>query len=256
MNTRSVVIVDDEPPARRKLRAMLATRPELRVVGEAVDGLDAVRVLEELQPDLALLDLRMPELDGFEVLRAIDQSHWPVVIFVTAFDASAVRAFELGAVDYVQKPVTRERLDQALDRAVQRLGALDRKTHQEALLSTERAQPLERFVVRSLGKLRVVELDEIRWIESAGNYVKLHAEDGVHLVRSTLRALEQRLDPARFVRIHRSTLVALGTVEHFRPVGHGDFSAVLTSGERLTLSRRYRDRLPHLLPGTDPVGPS
>ncbi|MEZ4586631.1 MAG: LytTR family DNA-binding domain-containing protein [Gemmatimonadales bacterium] len=246
MTTRSVVIVDDEPPARRKLRAMLATRPELEIVGEAVDGLDAVRVLEERRPDLALLDLRMPELDGFEVLRAIDPGQWPVVIFVTAFDASAVDAFALGAVDYIQKPVTRERLDQALDRALQRLGALDRTTYREALLSTERAQPLERFVVRSLGKLRVVELDDIRWIESAGNYVKLHTADGVHLVRGTLRALEQRLDPARFVRIHRSTLVALGAVDRFTPVGHGDYAAVLASGERLTLSRRYRDRLPDL----------
>jgi len=247
VTTRSVVIVDDEPPARRKLRAMLATRPELEIVAEAVDGLDAVRVLEERRPDLALLDLRMPELDGFEVLRAIDPGQWPVVIFVTAFDASAVDAFALGAVDYIQKPVTRERLDQALDRALQRLGALDRKTHQQALRSTERARPLERFVVRSLGKLRVVELDDIRWIESAGNYVKLHTADGVHLVRGTLRTLEQRLDPARFVRIHRSTLVALGAVDRFTPVGHGDYAAVLASGERLTLSRRYRDRLPDLL---------
>ncbi|MGE0552696.1 MAG: LytR/AlgR family response regulator transcription factor [Gemmatimonadales bacterium] len=248
MSTRSVVIVDDEPPARRKLRAMLAARPELEVVAEAVDGLDAVRVLEERRPDLALLDLRMPELDGFEVLRAIDPGQWPVVIFVTAFDASAVDAFALGAVDYIQKPVTRERLDQALDRALQRLGSLDRKTQREALLSTERAQPLERFVVRSLGKLRVVELDDIRWIESAGNYVKLHTADGVHLVRGALRALERRLDPARFVRIHRSTLVALGAIDRFTPVGHGDYTAVLASGERLTLSRRYRDRLPDLLP--------
>lgn len=244
------VIVDDEPPARRKLRALLASRPDLEVVGEAGDGLEAIAVIEATRPSLVLLDIRMPELDGFDVLRSLDLPRWPAVVFVTAYDDAAVRAFDIGAVDYVLKPVARDRLDRALDRAMARLAtAADRSADsvRVAVEAAEREAPLARFVVRSLDKLRVIDASDVRWIEAAGNYVKLHTDLGVHLVRGTLQALEGRLDRGRFARIHRSTIVALAAVLHFAPAGHGDYTAVMASGERLTLSRRYRDRLPPLL---------
>lgn len=244
------LVVDDEPPARRKLTSLLAARPDLELVGEAGDGLEALAMIESLRPDLVLLDVHMPELDGFGVLDALEPSRWPVVVFVTAYDEFAVQAFEVGAADYVLKPVNRDRLDTAVGRAVARVsagggaGAL-----QPVLEQLAPKAPLSRFVVRSLDRLWLVRADEVRWIEAAGNYVKLHTAGRTHLVRSTLKRLERRLDPARFARIHRSVIVALPEIEHLRPAGHGDYEAVLRSGQRLAVSRRYRDRLPPALAG-------
>lgn len=240
------LVVDDEPPARRRLTTLLASWPAIDIVGEAGDGLEAIALIETLRPDLLLLDIRMPELDGFGVLSAIDPKAWPVVVFLTAFDEFAVRAFEVGAIDYVLKPVSPDRLATAIERALARVTASsgDDAALRAVVERVTEAAPLDRFVVRSLDRLRIVAAEEVRWIEAAGNYVKLHLADGTHLVRGTLQEVERRLDPARFARIHRSTIVALPEVRHFEPAGHGDYVAVLHSGDRLAMSRRFRDRLP------------
>jgi two-component system LytT family response regulator len=244
----STLLVDDEPPARRKLRMLLADWPTIEIAGEAGDGLAAVAAIEARKPELVLLDVAMPELDGFAVVEAIEPAVRPAVIFVTAHDTFALRAFDVGAIDYLLKPVTRDRLATALGRVLPRLERGSRadeaaRTTQAVEAGTPRT-PLERFVVRSLDRLRIVSAADVRWMESAGNYVKLHTPGGVHLVRGTLQELERRLDPTRFVRIHRTAMVALDRVRSLVPAGHGDFTALLDSGDRVPLSRRYRGRLP------------
>jgi two-component system LytT family response regulator len=249
MSAIRTVIIDDEPLARDKLRGFLARHSAFELAGEAADGRSAITLLEETRPDLALLDIQMPELDGFEVLSAVEGQPLPYVIFVTAYDEYAVQAFEVGAVDYLLKPVAPDRFDQALQRAEERLGRgadpgfaarLARALEQLA----PARPPLERFLVRERGRSSFVAVVEIDWIEAAGNYLKLHAKSGTHLVRATMKEIEVRLDSARFVRIHRTAIVNLDRVRYLEPWSHGDQLVVLQSGEKLTLSRRFRDRLP------------
>lgn len=243
------VLIDDEPLARDKLRGFLVRHPAFELVGEAGDGRSALTLLEEARPDLAFLDIQMPELDGFEVLAALEGPALPYVIFVTAYDAYAVQAFEVGAVDYLLKPVAPDRFDQALERAEERLRrgadpAFAAKLARALEQLAPARPPVERFLVRERGRSSFVPVAEIDWIEAAGNYLKLHARSGTHLIRATMKEIEARLDPARFVRIHRTTIVNLDRVRFLEPWSHGDQVVVLQSGEKLTLSRRYRDRLP------------
>jgi two-component system LytT family response regulator len=245
------VIVDDEPPAREKLKGFLGRHAALDLVGEAGDGLEAVRLIEALRPDLVLLDVQMPELDGFEVLAALDEEALPDIVFVTAFDHYAVQAFELGALDYLLKPVAPDRFDVAIERARTRLLA-GRPAELAARLARalEAVAPdrpaVERFLIREGERSRFVPVGEIEWIEAAGNYLKLHTrtEGVVHLLRGTMKQLEGRLDPARFARIHRAAIVNLDRVRYLEPWSHGDQVVVLESGTRLTMSRRFRDRVP------------
>lgn len=252
MNRIRVIIVDDEPLARDKLRVFLARHPQLELVGEASDGLEAVRIIDTLRPDLVLLDVQMPELDGFETLSALEQEPLPHVIFITAFDQYAVKAFELGALDYLLKPVAPDRFDLAMTRAIDELssarpGALaDRLTRALEAMAPSRPR-VERFLVKEKDRSRFVALSEVDWVEAAGNYLKLHTRGGTHLIRATMKEVEARVDPAAFARIHRTTLVNLARVKYLEPWSHGDQRVVLESGERLTLSRRYRDRLPATL---------
>jgi two-component system LytT family response regulator len=246
------VIVDDEPPARDKLRAFLERHPALTLVGEAEDGLAAVRILDQVRPDLVLLDVQMPELDGFEVLEGLELEPLPEVIFVTAFDHYAVRAFEAGALDYLLKPVAPDRFDLAIERAIARRAAnqgpalADRLTLALEAVASLRP-PIQRFLIREQERSRFVALSEVDWIEAAGNYLKLHARSGTHLIRGTMKEVEGRLDSTRFARIHRTTIVNLDRVRFLEPWSHGDQVVILESGERLTLSRRFRDRLPRTL---------
>ena len=245
-----IVVIDDEPPARFKLRKFLEDHPHARLVGEAGDGLDAVRVIEELRPDVVLLDIQMPELDGFDVLEALDMEELPHVVFITAYDEFAVRAFEVRALDYLLKPVDRDRFDTAIERAVETLGpAAGRGVTGERLRSTAaelraRTGPLQRFLVRSRGRMWFVRADQVDWIEAAGNYIKLHVSGGAHVVRGVLKDVAERLDPDRFVRIHRSTIVNLESIRELQEWSHGDCLVLLKDGTELRLSRRYRDRLP------------
>jgi len=238
------LLIDDEPPARKRLRRLLARETRIEIIGEAGDGLEAVRLIEHLAPDLILLDIQMPELDGFQVLEALETKSMPSVIFVTAYDEFAVRAFEVRALDYLVKPVAAERLESAIDTVVEAgsvdAGALGRE------IARERGA-LDRFLVRGPNRLSLLRASDVLWIEAAGNYARLHAAVDTHLVRSTLTSLEERLDPETFVRIHRSTIVNLDAVVELRPLGHADSLVVMRDGAELRLSRRYRDRLPATL---------
>lgn len=252
MERITVLIVDDEPPARAKLRRFLAAEAGVEVVGEAESGTEAVAAIERLRPALVFLDVQMPGLDGFGVLaalgEALDSEPLPHVVFVTAFDEYALRAFEVNAVDYLLKPFDSARFRTALERAKERLqrrggGDVERIA---ALLAQVRPRPeyLERILVRGRDRAVFLELSEVRWFEAEQNYVRLHTAGGSHLVRGTLAALEERLDPRHFLRIHRSRIVNTAHVRELRPWSHGDYQVVLRDGTELTLSRRYRDRLP------------
>ena len=241
--TLRIVIVDDEPPARARLRRLLKAHGGVDIVAEAGDGATAVETIEQAAPDLILLDVQMPELDGFEVLRALDMRIKPAVIFVTAFDHYAVRAFDVHALDYVVKPVEADRLDRALARAHSRLA--ERRENVTLLLNElRRERPyLSRIPVRSEGRVKVVDLAEVDWLGAADNYVTIHAGPREYLVRDTIAAVEQRLDPAQFARVHRSTIIRIDRVAELVPDLHGDFRIRLKNGAELALSRTYRLRL-------------
>jgi two-component system LytT family response regulator len=242
-----VVIVDDEPPARARLRRLLADHADIRITAECGDGASAVQTIEAAAPNLVLLDIQMPELDGFDVLQALDVPQLPEIIFVSAFDQYALRAFRVHALDYVVKPVEGERLSEALDHARRRLR--DRQASDEAsvaglLRALSKDRPyVARIPVRADGRVRVVDLADVDWIGAADNYVSLHAGHREYLVRDTITQIEQRLDPALFVRIHRSTIVRLDRIVELLPDLHGDFQVRLKSGATLALSRTFRPRL-------------
>jgi two-component system, LytTR family, response regulator len=246
-----VLVADDEPLAREGLVAALAHAPGVVVVAACADGVDALDAIRRLRPDVALLDVQMPGLDGLAVAAALMGESGagggrPAVVFVTAYDEHAVRAFELHAVDYVLKPYSPERVRAAVARAEGRLragaaGALDGRM--QALLAALEARPrwAERLVVASAGRVEVVPVPDVDWIESEGNYVRLHLGPRSLLHREPLKALLERLDPQRFARVHRSAAVNLDRVRELRPLPNGDYVAVLEDGVRVPLSRTYRD---------------
>ena len=245
------LIVDDEALARERLRQLLEREPEIEIVGECADGRDAVSTIQRESPDLVFLDIQMPELDGFGVLAAMGAEPAPLVVFVTAHDQFALRAFEVHAVDYLLKPFDRERFQTALRRALERVkhresGAIERR--QSALLAELKPAPksAERLAVKSGGRVVFVKIHDIDWIEAAHNYVELHAGKESHLLRETLNAIEARLAPEIFVRISRSVIVNLERIKELQPLFHGEYTVTLHNGTRLTLSRRYRDQLPRL----------
>ncbi|MBP6669274.1 MAG: response regulator transcription factor [Gemmatimonadales bacterium] len=232
MTPLRVVLVDDEPLARRRLREMLADHADVRVVGEAEEAAGALAMVRAERPDLLLLDIRMPGEHGLALVRRLHLTPAPYVIFVTAHAEHAVEAFDAEAVDYLLKPYDEERLARALERA---RGALARRRPPAYL---------QRFAVllgRKTGYLPVARVD---WIEGGGNYARLHAGKEVHLVRTTLTALERELDPARFARVHRSAIVALDQVRELESLGGGEYRLLLKDGTRLPVSQRYRARLP------------
>lgn len=244
------VIVDDEPLPRERIATLLAAHPEIEIVAECGDGAEAVRVICETRPDLVFLDIQMPELDGFEVLEALGGDHLPAVIFVTAFDEYAVRAFEVSAIDYLLKPIDPARFEQALGRAMQRVTASPEATGElVAFLSRWRAQRgfAARFVVRSGGKLTFVRPQEVDWIDAAGNYVRLHTAGRQHLIRETMKSIESRLDPDVFVRVHRSAIVNIDRVASLEPYFHGEYIVIMRDGAKLTSSRSHSGRLRALL---------
>jgi two-component system LytT family response regulator len=249
-----VLIADDEPPARAKLRRFLHAEPGVELAGEAASGTEAVELIERLRPDLVFLDIQMPGADGFGVLQAIDPAAMPHVVFVTAYDEYALRAFEVHAVDYLLKPFDAGRFRTALARARERVRSRPPAGHEELdarirrALAEARPGPayLERVLVRTGARAVFLRVDEIDWIQAEENYVRLHARRESYLVRGTLAGLEERLDPARFIRVHRSHMVNLASVRELHPWSHGDWMIVLRDGRELMLSRRYRDRIPEL----------
>lgn len=247
MSEIRALIVDDEPPARERIRALLTEETDIVVAGESDSGLTAVEAIRNLDPDLVFLDVQMPGLDGFGVLDALGATP-PALVFVTAYDAYAVRAFEVHALDYLLKPFDRDRFRATLERV---RGALAERSQAEptpALAApiedggTAHA-PLRRLLAKRDGRLIVLKVAEIDWIESSANYAALHVGKETWLVRETMQSLEGRLDGEQFLRIHRSTIVNLDRVQEIEPYFHGDYIVRLTDGQRLTLSRTYRDRL-------------
>lgn len=246
MTALRVLVVDDEAPARAKVKRLLADDARFECVGEAEDGTEALARIESLRPDLVVLDVQMPGLTGFEVLEALGPEACPAVIFSTAYDRFALQAFESHAVDYLLKPYDGARFRKALDKAhALRVGGQPEAERMRALLDgVARARPerpLERLVVK-VGEAWVpLRLDRVWRLSSEDKYVRLHTDQGEHLVRQTLRALEERLDPARFVRVHRGDLVNLEAVSRLEPWTHGDGILVLKDGTTVVLSRTYRE---------------
>ena len=248
MSELRILLVDDEPLVRRGLRDFLEGVPDAVVVGECGDGAEALRVLQREPVDLVFLDIQMPELDGVAVAAAIAETGGPAIVFVTAYSEHAIRAFEVNAVDYLLKPFDRPRFLAALERVRTRraAGGQTERNHRLASVLTELqrgAGYAERILVRSDGRIRLVPVADVEWIEAADNYVRLHADGERHLVRETMASLETRLDPARFGRIHRSTIVNLARIRELQPTFNGEYVVLLQSGARLTLSRSYRDAL-------------
>jgi two-component system LytT family response regulator len=244
----TALIVDDEPLARERLMGLLSAEPDIEVLGECRDGEEAVSVIHDRHPDLVLLDVEMPRMNGFQVIDTIGADDMPMVIFVTAYDQHAIRAFEVRALDYLLKPFDRTRFTDALQRAraqieTQTTGDLGRRLI--ALMKDLKREPpkTDRLVVKSGGRLFFLRADEVDWIEAAGNYVRLHVGAQAHLLRETMNGIEARLDPERFFRIHRCRIVNVERIQEMQPWLNGEYSVVLRSGVRLTLSRGYRERL-------------
>ncbi len=244
----TLLIVDDEPLAREGLRMLLAEDPEIEAIHEAKDGREAVAALRRTRPDLVFLDVQMPEMDGFSVVREIGAERMPVVVFVTAHDKYAIQAFEVNAIDYLLKPVTRERFAQALARAKARLQtqpAEEASRQILSLLETMAAprRPLKRLAVRAAGKTTFVEIGDVDWIEAAENYVKLHVGRASHLVHVAMNTLEKSLDPEIFVRIHRSIIVNVGRIQELEPSLHGEYVVTLPHAVRVRSGRTYHETL-------------
>lgn len=257
-NRLKALIVDDEPLARGRLRALLKTEPEVELIGECGDGEMAVEAIQTNPPDLVFLDVQMPGLDGFGVIRKVGVERMPAVIFTTAFDQYALPAFEVHAIDYLLKPFDRERFSSAVAAVRKRLaggrkgvagGGNDPVALAGALASAlaamrEKEAWPDRIAIKGVNRIHLIRLSEVRYIEAAGNYLHLHAGTAEPFVlRETLSNYESKLDPKKFVRIHRSTIVNVDHIKELQPLFHGDYVVLLHNGQRVTLSRGYRDKV-------------
>jgi len=246
------LVVDDEPLARQRIRRLLERDPEVETVGDCGDGSAAVAAIAEHAPDLVFLDVQMPGLDGFAVLERLPAGRTPLVVFVTAYDQYALRAFEVSAVDYLLKPFDRRRFAKALQRAKARLAAeADNGLGQRTLALLEelraRSSHLDRLVVKAGGRAFFLKTEEIDWIEAEGKYVRLHVGRESHLLREPISTLEAQLDPRRFLRIHRSTIVNIDRIRELQPWFHNEVRVILRDGTELMLSRGCRKKLAEVL---------
>jgi two-component system, LytTR family, response regulator len=246
------LIVDDEPLAREGIGMRLKQEPDVEVIGACKNGREAVTVILREVPDLVFLDIQMPRLDGFGVIEAVGAKQMPHVIFVTAYDEHALRAFEVSALDYLLKPIDGGRFSEALERARSRIrgetldAVSERLQKMMTALGVERKH-LERLSIKSAGRITFLSVDEIDWIEAADNYVHVHAGRESHLLHATMSSLESRLDPNKFLRIHRSTIVNVGRIKELQPMFHGEYRIILKDGAQLTSGRSYRESLQKLL---------
>jgi two-component system LytT family response regulator len=249
------IIADDERLAREKLRILLGSEPEVQVVAECPNGRQTVSAIRSFQPDMLLLDIQMPDLDGFEVLNEISSDEMPQVIFTSAYDQYAIRAFEAHALDYLLKPFDRDRLHAAIARAsveIRKSQDQDLTNRVLALLSTVRSgkrlpQFDERVTIRTNGRVVFLNLEEIHWIEAAAHYVRLNTGKDSYLFRETISRISERLNPSQFVRIHRSMIVNVAGIKELIPVNSGEYVVVLHSGKELSCSRGYRSNLQDLM---------
>jgi two-component system, LytTR family, response regulator len=255
------LVVDDEPLAREGLKMQIANDPDIQLVGEAENGKVAVLSICKLKPDLVFLDVQMPEMDGFAVLRSLQPEELPVIVFVTAYDQYAVKAFDSHALDYLLKPIDPERFSATLGRIKSHFVSRDLTDLSKRLIamigttslsidhSDSREQYLRRFAIKTADRIYFVQTEEIDWIEAADYYVILHTGKKTHLIRETLTALEAKLDPKVFMRIHRSTIVNISRIKELKPHYQGEYAVILHDATSLRLSRSYRDGLSLLLDG-------
>jgi two-component system LytT family response regulator len=252
------LIVDDEPLARERVRKLLESDAEIEVIGECLNGKEAVKVIRAKSPDLVFLDVQMPELDGFGVLRKLNGRRLPVVIFVTAYDQYALKAFEVHALDYLLKPFDRRRFQKALQRAKNQIQKEKSGEINERLVNLleelktatrveEQKKHLDRLVIKASGRVFFLRTDEVDWIESAGNYLRLHVGKEAHLLRDTMNALAAKLNPEKFVRIHRSRMVNIDRTREIQTWFNGEYRLILQDGTKLNSSRGYRDQIYGLL---------
>jgi two-component system LytT family response regulator len=250
------IIVDDEDLARSRIRTLLKAEADIEIVDECAHGRAAVEAILTQKPDLIFLDVQMPELDGFEVLKSLDEEHKPAVIFVTAYDRYAIRAFEAYALDYLLKPFNRARFQKALQRARLQIAreTRDRVDHRLASLLKEmrtESKYLERLVIRSAGRVIFLRSEDVERFEGCANYVRIHVGKESHLMREKISALEERLDPRKFIRIHRSNIVRIDRIKELRSSRDGEHVVVLLDGTRLSLSRGYREHFQRLVRETN-----
>lgn len=246
------LIVDDESLARERIRDMLAEDPEIEILEECANGEEALEAIEKHSPDLIFLDVEMPGMDGFAVIEELDAESMPAIVFVTAYDQYAVRAFEVYALDYLLKPFDRERFDKALERAKSHIVTEKSENMSRRILDAleqikSKPTHLERLVIKMNGHIFFVRAEEIDWLEAEGNYVRLHTGKESYLLRDTISALESQLDPKRFVRVHRSAIVNIDRIQELQPWFHGEYRIILREGVQLTLSRSYKEKLHEIL---------
>jgi two-component system LytT family response regulator len=253
--TIRTIVVDDEPLGRERIVSLLEAEPDVHVAAECGDGRAAIAAIRREAPHLVFLDVQMPEQDGFSVMEAVGGERLPLVVFVTAHDSYALRAFEVRALDYLLKPFDQERFRQSLQRVRTELAHMETDALARRVLELastyrgERHVQGDRLVVKSAGRVSFLKTREIDWIEAAGNYLKLHVGAEAHLIRQTMAVIEEQLDPAVFVRIHRSQMVNIDRIKEMHPLFNGEYEVVLRTGARLTLSRGYRERLQARLGG-------
>jgi two-component system, LytTR family, response regulator len=248
------LIVDDEPLARRRVREMLQGDTEVEIIGESANGPEAVQAVQENNPDLMFLDVQMPGMDGFEVLNVLGDERLPLIVFITAFDQYALRAFEACAVDYILKPFDRARFERAVEQAKSRIRKerrVDLTQHLLTLLENLKQQPAypERMAIKDGTRIVYVKTEAIEWVEADGNYVRIHTGKGSYHLLSTIGSLEAQLDPKKFRRIHRATIVNIDCIRELQPWFNGCYRVILHSGVELSLSRGYREKQSELLDG-------
>lgn len=252
-NKITALIVDDEPLARDFIRHLLDEDEEIELVGEAGNGRAAAEFIRRNKPDLVFLDIQMPEADGFAMLRELGTEKLPAIIFTTAYEEYAIRAFEFHALDYLLKPFDRKRFEKALEYAKSRLASAAEETTEtlqinELLKAVDRRQPfLERFLIKLNGRIVFVKTDEIDWIKADDKYVLIYTGKTSHLVRQTLSMMKTQLDPRRFVQIHRSAIINVERIKELESLAGGDYFVCLESGAKIALSRSYKDELFELL---------
>lgn len=267
--TARVIIVDDEPHAREGIKIRLQDFPEIDVVGECSSGKEAVNAIVELKPDIIFLDIQMPEMNGFEVLQNLSTDFMPIIIFVTAFDKYALKAFEHHALDYLLKPVSEERFKATLKYALSEVSHRSLETYTSKLKSVvneylklvdkepeanqvdyvSNKNILSRLMIKTKDQISIISVEEIDWIESAGDYVYIHSDRKKYLIRDTLTALEQKMNAQKFARIHRSSIVNIDKIKSMRQNEHGDFDVFLNYGTKLKLSRTYRTNFQNAIGG-------
>ena len=247
MDRIRTMIIDDEPLARQRIRRLLERDETVEILDDCADGVEAIEAIRSRRPELLFLDVQMPEVNGFDVLEAIAPEEVPLVVFVTAFDEYAVRAFEVHALDYLLKPFEDERFREALDRAKVHRGEEKRREEVARILTMlgEKRVPgggIRRIMVRSGGRIAFLRTADIDWIEAQGDYVSLHCQGRKHLIRENIGTLGEQLGADAFARIHRSTIVNIGRIKELQPLFHGDYTVVLHDGTRLTMSRSFREK--------------